>query len=82
MTRLVVVFLPNTCSYCVHAESCSAATHNPQGRAAAYRMRVEQTFATVEEAHDWCDRDEWDKGDQDKPVKGSAKFRVCKCARK
>lgn len=75
--RYVVVFMGNTASYCVHAEDCTAATECTD----LNRHRSPETFASVQDAHEWSDRDEWEKGDGDKPVKGSAKFRVCKCAK-
>lgn len=75
---IVVVFMGNTATYCAHDEKCSAATENVD----LNRHRVLKTFATVQQAHDWSDKDEWDKRDDDKPVKGCAKFRICACAKK
>jgi hypothetical protein len=74
---LVIVFMGNTGTYCVHAEGCSAATEDARRN----RHRAPGTFSSVEHARRWSDQDEWEKGDGDKPVKGSAKFRVCKCAK-
>jgi len=74
----VVVFMSTNCTYCVHADGCSAATDDDR-RA---RHRITQTFPSIEAAHDWSDRDEWEKRDDEKPVKGCAKFRICPCAKK
>lgn len=80
--KYVLVFLPNTCTYACHADGCKAASHNPRGNGAAYRMRIDEAFSTVDAAHKWADEDEFSKRDDavTKPD-GLAKFRLCACAK-
>jgi len=73
-----VVFMGNTATYCVHADGCKMATENESTN----RHRADVTFASIEEARDWCDQDEWEKRSDDKPKKGIAEFRVCACTKR
>lgn len=77
--KYVLVFMPNTCAYCVHDEGCSAATNQTKANGGARRHRIPQTFETIEAARTYADVDEYEKGDDEGCA--DARFRVCKCAK-